>query len=189
MDHLIIHPEVRDALAAGEPVVLLETAVTTSGLPREPWSWPDLDRVTACIPDWNANQPVNLELATAMSRAVRQDGAIPATVAIMNGQWRVGLEPSEIETLALDATADKASVTSAAAALRKGGHAGTTVSSTLAAGNLVRRAIGNAPLVMATGGIGGVHHGWSDLPDISADLRVMARSPIAVVSAGREIHR
>ncbi|MEE2908541.1 MAG: pseudouridine-5'-phosphate glycosidase [Planctomycetota bacterium] len=184
MDHLSIHPEIREALATGQPVVLLETAVTTSGLPRTAWSWPDIDRVTNLASGWQTTQPVNLELARAMSSTVRACDAIPATVAIMNGQWRVGLDHDELEMLALDETAEKASVTSAAAALRKGVRAGTTVSSSLAAANLVTRHLGTGLQVLATGGIGGVHHGWSSLPDISADLRVLARSPLAVVSAG-----
>ena len=184
MDRLSIHPEVREALADSRPVVLLETAVTTSGLPRTPWCWPDMERITDLAPDWRSDQPVNLELALAMLNAVRAGDAIPATVAIMDGRWRVGLDREEIETLALDETAVKASVTTAATALRDGGCAGTTVSSTLAVANLVRRQIGAAPEVLATGGIGGVHHGWSSRPDISADLRLLARTPVAVVSAG-----
>ncbi len=165
-------------------MVLLETAVTTSGLPRTPWRWPDLERVKTGHEPWQPEQPVNLELARAMSRTIRDHGAVPATCAISRGQWHVGLDPDHLEALALDTQAEKASVTSAARAIRTGVHAGTTVSSTLAAGNLVRRVLGQGPLTMATGGIGGVHYGWSNLPDISADLRVMARSPIAVVSAG-----
>ncbi len=184
MDQLIIHPEVHDALAGHRPVVLLETAVTTSGLPRTPWCWPDLERVIECTNTWQPDAPVNLELARAMAAAVREHGAVPATCAISKGKWHVGLDPTHLEEIALDAKAEKASVTSAARAIRAGVHAGTTVSSTLAAGNLVKRVLGKGPLVMATGGIGGVHYGWATLPDISADLRVMARSPIAVVSAG-----
>ena len=184
MDHLIIHPEVREALTEDQPIVLLETAVTTSGLPRKPWCWPDLESVEECTNNWQASEPVNLELARAMSATVRAHGAVPATCAISNGKWHVGLDAAHLEELALDTKAEKASVTSAARAIRTKVHAGTTVSSTLAAGNLVKRVLGKGPLVMATGGIGGVHYGWATLPDISADLRVMARSPIAVVSAG-----
>ncbi len=171
-------------MSDGSPVVLLETAVTTRGLPREGWSWQGRDVITDLEPDWNLQGPVNLELARSMSRCVRREGAIPATVAIMDGRWRIGLEPDELEQLAQDETAGKASITSIAAALHSGSSAGTTVSGALIAAGLMKRVTGRAPSVLATGGIGGVHFDWSRQPDVSADLKVMASTPVVVVSAG-----
>ena len=184
MEQLRIHPEVQQAMSDGDPVVLLETAVTTRGLPRGNWSWQGRELISDLEPEWNLDGPVNLELATAMSRCVRRAGAVPATVAIMDGQWHVGLESQRLERLAGDETAGKASITSIAAALQSGGNAGTTVSGALIAAGLMKRTIGQAPSVLATGGIGGVHFGWSRQPDVSADLKVMAETPVVVVSAG-----
>ena len=159
MEHLCIHPEIQQAMSDGSPVVLLETAVTTRGLPRSPWSWPGRDVICDLEPDWNLEGPVNLELARSMSRSVRGEGAVPATVAIMNGRWHIGLEPDQLEELAQDETAGKASITSIAAALHSGSSAGTTVSGALIAASLMKRATGHAPSVLATGGIGGVGQG------------------------------
>tara|TARA_B100001059_G_scaffold25245_1_gene20262 strand:+ start:4103 stop:5107 length:1005 start_codon:yes stop_codon:yes gene_type:complete len=184
MEHLRIHPEVQQAMSDGSPVVLLETAVTTRGLPRSGWTWQGRDAISDLDPDWNLEGPVNLELATAMSRCVRREGATPATVAIMDGQWHIGLEMERLVRLAGDETAGKASITSIAAALQSGASAGTTVSGALIAASLMKRIVGQAPLVLATGGIGGVHFGWSRQPDVSADLKVMADTPVIVVSAG-----
>ena len=184
MDRLIVHPEVRDALADHRPVVLLESAVTTCGLPRSAWHWADGDAIRGIAPAWQLDQPVNLELARVMSATVRAGGSVPATVAIMNGHWHVGLDPDDLESLALDETAGKASISTAAGALVGGGCSGTTVSAALTAANLVRQSTGSAPQVMATGGIGGVHRGWAQRPDVSADLGVIARTPVVVVSAG-----
>ena len=143
----------------GDPVVLLETAVTTGDF-RGNWSWQGRELISDLEPEWNLDGPVNLELATAMSRCVRRAGAVPATVAIMDGQWHVGLESQRLERLAGDETAGKASITSIAAALQSGANAGTTVSGALIAAGLMKRTIGQAPSVLATGGIG-VHFGWS----------------------------
>ncbi|MBG80653.1 MAG: pseudouridine-5-phosphate glycosidase [Phycisphaerae bacterium] len=184
MERLVVHPEVREALAESKPVVFLETAVTTAGLPRTAWAWPNQDRITQLDSDWQLDQSTNLELARAMSRCVRANGAIPATTVIMDGCWHVGLEPTEVERIATDESASKASVSTAAAALHTGSTAGTTVSGALTAASMVRSAGLGTPKVLATGGIGGVHHGWSDRPDVSADLSVIAETPMTVVSAG-----
>ena len=170
-------------MASGRPIVLLESAVTTCGLPRSPWTW-DEDAIAGIAPDWRLDQPINLELARMMSATVRAGGAIPATTAIMDGQWHVGLDAADVVALACDETAGKASASTAAGALLGGGRCGTTVSGVLTVAQQMKRVLGNAPEVMATGGIGGVHRGWTDRPDISADLGVIASTPVVVVSAG-----
>ena len=184
MESLIIQPEVQDALKGGVPVVLLETAVVTAGLPRDPWTWPGDELLAARACDWRPDEPTNLELARNMELAVRAAGAVPATVAIMEGRWRVGLSSEELLHLAADTSAKKASISSAASVLHAHATAGTTVSAVLVAAELIRRAGLPSPRVMATGGIGGVHYNWAARPDVSADLGVMARTPVVVVSAG-----
>lgn len=184
MEHLCIHPEIQQAMSDGSPVVLLETAVTTRGLPRSSWKWNGREVIVELESEWDLEGPVNLELARAMSRCVRREDAVPATVAIMDGRWHIGLDPAQLEELAGDESAGKASITSIASALHSGSSAGTTVSGALIAAGLMKRATGQAPSVLATGGIGGVHFGWSRQPDVSADLKVMASTPAVVVSAG-----
>ena len=157
-------PEVADALAAGRPVVALESTLISHGLPY----------------------PANLEVARASEAAVRAAGAVPATVAIHDGRLRVGLADADLEALA---TAPAGSVVKAArpnlaAALDSEGWAATTVSATMIA------AAATGIRVFATGGIGGVHRGAlggegrSPSLDISSDLEELARTPVAVVCAG-----
>ena len=148
--------EVDDALARGRPVVALETAVLTHGLPR----------------------PRNLEAAMAMERAVREAGAIPATVGVIEGRLTVGLSAEELERLGAATDARKASARDLAAILARGESAGTTVAATLVACRLA-----NIP-VFATGGIGGVHRGWEQTLDVSADLREIASTPCCIVCCG-----
>jgi pseudouridine-5'-phosphate glycosidase len=148
-----LHPEVAQALALNKPVVALESTVITHGLPR----------------------PTNLELARALEAVVRENGATPATVAILGGQVALGLSPEELEHIAHDEKADKASLWNLGAILVQGRSAGTTVAAT----TFLAHKAGIA--VFATGGIGGVHpHPY----DESADLIELSRTPIVVVSAG-----
>ncbi len=144
---------VADALAQERPVVALESTVITHGLAR----------------------PENLEVARAMVEAVREAGAVPAVIAILRGEVRVGLEEAELEALAADEEAEKASLWNLAALVASGRSAGTTVAATA---HLARRA---GILVFATGGIGGVH--FSPF-DESADLVALSKTPILVVSSG-----
>ena len=162
---LVVADEVGAAVAAGRPVVALESTLISHGLPY----------------------PQNLEVARASEAAVRDGGAIPATVAIHEGRIRVGLLPDEMEALATAAagTVMKAARPSFAAALAGGGWAATTVSATMIAAHAA--GIG----VFATGGIGGVHHGAlagvegrPPTLDISSDLEELARTPVMVVCAG-----
>lgn len=154
--------EVAQALAGGAPVVALESTLISHGLP-----WPR-----------------NLEVALASETAVREAGAVPATVAVGGGELRVGLDREDLERLATAAegTVRKAARPTLGAALADGGWAATTVSATMIAAHAA--GIG----VFATGGIGGVHRGalGGSTPtfDISADLEELARTPVAVVCAG-----
>ena len=146
-------PKVAAALAEGRPVVALESTVITHGLAR----------------------PENLEVARAMTGAVREGGAVPAVIAIRRGRVRVGLSDRELAALAEGAEAEKASLWNLAALVAGGRDAGTTVAATA---HLAARA---GIAVFATGGIGGVHPAPYDE---SADLAGLARTPIVVVSSG-----
>jgi len=159
---LRLSPEVRDAVADNVPVVALESTLISHGLPY----------------------PRNLEVARASEVAVREAGAVPATIAVAAGELRVGLEVADLELLATAPAGSirKAARPSLAAAVVDGGWAATTVSATMIAA--AAAGIG----VFATGGIGGVHRGaiGGERPslDISADLDELARTPVAVVCAG-----
>ncbi len=156
-DHLTISPEVAAALSAGRPVVALESTIITHGMPF----------------------PQNLEMAGNVEKVIRANGAVPATVSIMDGAFRVGLEAADLERLAkTGGVAAKASRRDVAALLNSRGIAGTTVATTMQAANMA------GIRVFATGGIGGVHRGAESTFDISADLEELGRTPVAVVCAG-----
>jgi pseudouridylate synthase len=161
-DLLQVSPEVASAIEEGRPVVALESTLISHGFPY----------------------PQNLEVASASEAAVRAAGAVPATVAIRDGRLLVGLAPGELEALATAPAGSvlKAARPSLAIALVGGGWAATTVSATMIAAHAA--GIG----VFATGGIGGVHRGALGGErasfDISADLDELARTPVAVMSAG-----
>jgi pseudouridylate synthase len=178
---IVIHSEVSDALRGGRPVVALETAVLTTGLPRSPFAPAGVD-----APGWNDERPANLETVLLMQRLVRQAGAVPALVGVLRGALHVGMDEDQIGALAGDERADKASITSLAHAMASGASAGTTVSATLHACALPPLAGEGLPpiRVLATGGIGGVHRDWQRAPDISADLGQIARTPTCIVCAG-----
>jgi pseudouridylate synthase len=155
-ERICVSEEVQEALAAGRPVVALETAVVTHGLPR----------------------PTNVELAEEMAGLIRACGAIPAAVAVLGGRLSVGLDGDELSQLAADEAAEKLSSRDLAWALATGATGGTTVAGTLA----VCARLGIE--VFATGGIGGVHPNSSETHDISADLAALARTRCCVVAAG-----
>jgi pseudouridine-5'-phosphate glycosidase len=137
-----------------KPVVALESALITHGFAP----------------------PANLDIARRMEAAVREQGVIPATIAILDGQARVGLSDKELKRLADDKSARKVSLRDLPLVLAEGGNGGTTVAATM---HLAHRA---GIRVFATGGIGGVHRGHSE--DVSADLTALARIPIVVACAG-----
>jgi len=140
----------------GGAIVALESTVIAHGLPR----------------------PRNLEAALAMEAAVREEGATPATIAILSGQIVVGLSPAEIDLLASSENVAKVSRRDFAPVLASRTLGATTVAGTLAV------AVEAGFHVMATGGIGGVHRGAEQSFDISADITELARSPAAVVCSG-----
>ena len=153
---IVLSEEVREARAANRPIVALESTIITHGLPA----------------------PRNLELAREVEAAVRAEGAVPATVAVLGGALRVGLSAGEVEALASATGVAKLSRADIAACIATGGTGSTTVAATM----IAARAAGIE--VFATGGIGGVHRGAQESWDVSADLHELARSPVTVVSAG-----
>ncbi|XXV05613.1 pseudouridine-5'-phosphate glycosidase [Sorangium sp. So ce1335] len=156
-DHLSISPEVMNALADGRPVVALESTIVTHGMPY----------------------PQNLEMARRVEGVIRRSGAVPATIAIMDGKLMVGAKAQDLERLAgLGGKAAKASRRDVAALLVSGKMAGTTVATTMMA------AAWAGIQVFATGGIGGVHRGAEATFDISADLEELRQTQVAVVCAG-----
>ena len=153
---LMVQSEVAEALAAGRPVVALESTIITHGMPS----------------------PQNVETALAVAQDVRAGGAVPATIAILEGRIRVGLTEAELRQLASLETAAKVSRADLPAVLAAGKPGSTTVAATMICAALA------GIRVFATGGIGGVHRGAEVSFDVSADLQELARSPVAVVCAG-----
>jgi pseudouridine-5'-phosphate glycosidase len=152
---LTVSEELRAALAAGRPVVALESTLIAHGLP------------------W----PVNLETARESEAAIRAMGAVPATIAVLSGVPTIGLSDAQLESLARAPDVRKASRRDLGAAVALKHHAATTVSATMA----LAHAAGIR--AFATGGIGGAHRGTEPF-DISADLTELARTPVLVVCAG-----
>ncbi len=153
---MLIHSEVAEALAAGHAVVALESTIISHGLPR----------------------PDNLRIAREIEDAVRAGGAVPATVAVIDGVARIGLDDAALERVASGDDVVKVSVRDLATVVARGGVGATTVASTahLAAQAGIR--------VFATGGLGGVHRGATETWDESADLTTLSRTPVLVVCAG-----
>ncbi len=148
--------EIRAALADGRAVVALESTIVTHGMP-----WPR-----------------NVETARAMEADVRAEGAVPATIAVLDGAIRIGLSDAELERLARAEHVMKCSRADLALAVAAGCPGSTTVAATM----MAAEAAGIA--VFATGGIGGVHRGAEQSFDVSADLDELARTPVCVVAAG-----
>ncbi|GGL77841.1 pseudouridine-5'-phosphate glycosidase [Wenxinia marina] len=153
---LAFSPEVADARADGRPLVALETTIVTHGMPS----------------------PQNVETAQAVEADIRAAGAVPATIAVMDGTLHIGLTEDELHRLAEARDVAKLSRADLAACLARRGTGSTTVAATM----IAARAAGIA--VFATGGIGGVHRGWETTLDISADLQELAQTPVTVVAAG-----
>ena len=154
---LTIQPEVKDALATGRAVVALESTIISHGLPF----------------------PENLETARAIEQMVRDHGAIPATIAIIKGDIKIGLSDTDLAQLASpDSDVTKVSRRDIASVIARKAHGATTVASTMIFAEMAGIA------VFATGGIGGVHKGAETDFDISADLPELSQTNVAVVSAG-----
>jgi pseudouridine-5'-phosphate glycosidase len=151
-----VNAEVSEALAARRPVVALESTIISHGLPR----------------------PDNLRIAREFEDEVRAAGAVPATIAVVDGEPHVGLDDAALEAVATREDVDKCGVRDLAVVCARGGMGATTVAAT--AHLAARAGIG----VFATGGLGGVHRGARDTWDESADLGWLSRTPIVVVCAG-----
>ena len=157
VDLLDFSPEVAEALSAKKPIVALESTIITHGMAY----------------------PRNVETARSVEEAAREMGAVPATIAVIDGRFRVGLNGQEIERLGeLTGGVVKASRRDLALVAARKGSAGTTVAATMFIASLAGLE------VFATGGIGGVHRGAEETFDISADLVELARTRVAVVCAG-----
>jgi len=148
--------EVAAAKTAGKAIVALESTIITHGMPY----------------------PGNLDMARSVEDIIRREGAVPATIAVINGTLHIGLEPATLEQLAQTPDAMKLSRADLAFAIAEGRTGATTVAATMIAA--ARAGIH----VFATGGIGGVHRGAEQSFDISADLEELARTPVIVVCAG-----
>ena len=154
---LDLHADVGAALAAGRPVVALESTIIAHGMP-----WPQ-----------------NAETALAVEAEVRANGAVPATIAVLDGRLKAGLTQAEIERLGRSGAAvAKLSRRDLPVVVARGGSGATTVAATMIVAALA------GIRVFATGGIGGVHRGAETSFDISADLQELARTSVAVVCAG-----
>jgi pseudouridine-5'-phosphate glycosidase len=156
-DSLIFDAKVAEAIAANQPVVALESTVIAHGLPR----------------------PQNIETAARLEQIVRDEGATPATIAVLDGEFCVGLMTEQIEAIANRDNIRKLSTKDLAVAVAEKWNGATTVASTMW---IAHRA---GIKVFATGGIGGVHRGSP--PDVSADLPELARAPMIVVCSGAKI--
>ena len=155
-DRFHVDTEVRAALAAGRPVVALESTIIAHGMPY----------------------PANVETAREVERLVRAEGAVPATIAILGGEIRVGLDDGALERLGRSSGVIKVSRRDLAVAVACGFDGATTVAATMIV------AAGAGIEVFVTGGIGGVHRGGASSLDVSADLTELGRTRVAVVCAG-----
>lgn len=155
-DLLVVHEEVHEALEAGVGVVALESTILAHGLPH----------------------PDNIEIGAQIEDAVRTGGSVPATIAVLDGVVHIGLGAAEVERVCTDPDIAKLSVRDVGVAAALGLSGATTVASTSALAHLA------GIRVFATGGLGGVHRGASETFDVSADLGVIASTPVLVVCAG-----
>ena len=155
--YLDVNPEVAAAVAAGKPVVALESTIISHGMPY----------------------PQNVETALNVEKVIRDNGAVPATIAILGGRLKAGLTPEEIEYLGKTGQAvTKASRRDLPVIVAKGLDGATTVTTTMMIAHMA------GIQIFATGGIGGVHRGAETTMDISADLEELANTPVMVVCAG-----
>ena len=155
--YLDIAPEVQEALANGKPVVALESTIISHGMPY----------------------PQNVETALNVEKIIRENGAVPATIAVIGGRMKAGLSPEEIDYLGkTGAGVAKASRRDLPVLVSLGRDGATTVTTTM----MIAHMAGIS--VFATGGIGGVHRGAETTMDISADLEELAQTPVMVVCAG-----
>ena len=155
-DRMDYSEEVQDALAGGKPLVALESTIMTHGMPF----------------------PQNLETAFSVESIIREESVVPATIAILKGRIKIGLEHEELKELAEDSESIKVSRRDLASALVRQQNGGTTVSGTMICAHKA------GIRVFVTGGIGGVHRDFEQTLDVSADLEELSRTTVAVVCAG-----
>ena len=153
---LVLTDEVAQALRDRAPVVALESTISSHGMPY----------------------PQNVGMATGVEQIVRSLGAVPATIAVLNGRPRIGLEPADVELLASSPDVAKVSVRDLPVVIARHGHGATTVAATM------RLAALAGIRVFVTGGLGGVHRDAQHTFDISADLTELSTTDVAVISAG-----
>lgn len=153
---LAIHPEIQQALEDNRPVVALESTIISHGMPY----------------------PQNIQMAQQVEEIIRQHGAVPATIAIMDGQFKIGLTHEDLERLATADNVAKVSRRDLAEVFAKRKIGATTVATTMIGAHLA------GIKVFVTGGIGGVHRGVEHTMDISADLEELGQTPVTVVCAG-----
>ena len=156
-EYLSFSPEVREAMEKGKPIVALESTIISHGMPY----------------------PKNVETAVAVEQTIRDNGAVPATIAIIKGRLMVGLTPEELEYFGKKGTAiAKVSRRDIPVIVARGEDGATTVAATMIIAHMA------GIQVFATGGIGGVHRGAEKTMDISADLDEFSKTPVMVVCAG-----
>lgn len=153
---LVLTDEVSQALRDGAPVVALESTIISHGMPY----------------------PQNVEMATEVERIIRAGGAVPATIAVLDGRPRIGLDADALQLLATSPEVAKVSVRDLPYVIARGSHGATTVAATMRLASLAGIS------VFVTGGLGGVHRGAPQTFDTSADLTEMSTTDVAVVSAG-----
>lgn len=157
MNHLIdLHPEVKEALENNKPVIALESTIISHGMPY----------------------PQNVEMATTVENIIREGGAVPATIAIMDGRIKVGLDEESLEKLGNSEGVAKVSRRDLAEVIATKRIGATTVASTMICAEMA------GIKFFVTGGIGGVHRGVEDTMDISADLDELGKTDVAVICAG-----
>ena len=157
--YMDIAPEIAQAVREGKPVVALESTILSHGMPY----------------------PENLDFAAKVEQVIRAQGAVPATMAIIDGRLKAGLTPQELERMCRAEGVLKVSRRDLPIVVANGLTGATTVATTMILANLA------GIRVFATGGIGGVHRGGEDSMDISADLQELAHTPVAVVCAGAKM--
>ena len=153
---LVLTDEVAQALSDNTPVVALESTIISHGMPF----------------------PQNVEMATEVERIIREGGAIPATIAVLDGRPRIGLTQDDLQLLATSPDVSKVSTRDLPYVVAQGTHGATTVASTMRLASLAGIS------VFVTGGLGGVHRGAERTYDVSADLTELSQTNVAVVSAG-----
>jgi len=154
--YLDIKEDVKKALENGQAVVALESTIISHGMPY----------------------PENVNMAKKVETIIRQEGAVPATIAIMNGKIKIGLTDEDLEILAKAPHVEKVSRRDMASVISKGTIGATTVASTMICAHMAGISF------FVTGGIGGVHKGFEETMDVSADLEELAKTPVTVICAG-----